>query len=93
MTRSVPRGRGQHQASVAKDIVFAVDEFHRMAPIKAHAVLPAPGPLVLYSLSQSQRFGKRLDIPGMVRVAMRHGPQLNSRGTDLYLRKLCCGRN
>ena len=60
----------QDEASVAKDVVVALDELYRMLLVKGDGVLSAPSPFVLDFLHQHQRVGKHFDVPGMVRVAM-----------------------
>jgi len=55
---------------VAKDIVFAVDELHRMLLVKPDGVLPASSPFVLDFLYKHERVGKHLDISCVVRVAV-----------------------
>ena len=70
VARRVSGCREQHEASVAKDIVVAVDELYRMLLVKGDGVLSAPSPFVLDSLHQHQRVGKHFDVSRVVRVAM-----------------------
>src|SRR5580698_10358950 len=66
----VSRRGEQYEASIAKDIVVAVDELYRMLLVKPDCVLPASGPFVLDFLYKHERVGKHLDISRVVRVAM-----------------------
>src|ERR1700677_4144487 len=59
---SVPRGGEKHEASVAKNIVVAVDQFYRMLLVEGDGVLPASSPFVLDFLYKHERVGKHLDI-------------------------------
>src|SRR5438270_12714824 len=88
MAGSKSRSGKQHQASVAKDIVVAVDNLYRVLRVEGNSVLSAPSPFVLDSLHQNHRAGEHFDVPRVIRIAMRHGHQLYVRRLDMYLFEL-----
>src|SRR5258708_447032 len=88
VTWRVSRGGKQHQASVAKDVVVAVDKLYRVLLVEGNSVLSAPGPLVLDSLHQHHRVGEHFNVPRVIRVAMGHGHQLYVPRLDMYLFEL-----
>jgi hypothetical protein len=63
VARRVAGSGKHHEASVAKDVVVAVDELYRMLLVKGYGVLPAPSPFVLDSCTSISVLGNISTFP------------------------------